>query len=45
MTEAGFKDAPRPVTVTLEVVRHAVDADGVPAPDCEFALVIRAGPR
>jgi hypothetical protein len=43
LNEAGFaKNAPIPATVTLDVKRHAVDDVWMPAPDCEFDLVVKA---
>lgn len=43
LNEAGFaKNAPIPATVTLEVKKHSVDDMWMPAPDCEFDLVIVA---
>lgn len=38
--EAGFERDPPQVSIALEILRHAVDEDGMPARDCEFVLVV-----
>ena len=42
LMEAGF--ANQPVVVTLEILHHKVGAEGVPAADCSFDIVVTSRP-